>query len=267
MFIAVRIAEESILAFGVVLLLFQFAAHEFGYRIGVLRGRRSEGNPESVAVVVGGMLALLAFVLALTLSFANSRFNERRLGALEEANAIGTAWLRAKAVGGVHGEEIASLLERYTQVRIDFVNTSQDATQIDAMNRETNTLQTRIWGHLTRIVRDAPTPVAASLMASLNQTFDMSATERFAFEVRLPQQVFWLLMFMTIICMGCLGYQFGLREKPSRVMVAILMTMWTASVVDILDLGSGRLGNLRIPATVYEWTQQGFRGGIPLPPQ
>lgn len=266
MFIATRVAEESILAFAIVLFLLQFAAHEIGYRIGVLRGRHSDGNAESVRIVVGGMLALLAFVLALTLSFANGRFNERRLGAQEEANAIGTAWLRAKALGGVHGEEIATLLERYTQVRIAFIKADGDAEQIDATSRETNELQTRIWGHLTRIVQDAPTPVAASLMASLNETFDMSAAERFAFEVRLPHQIFWLLMFMTIICMGCLGYQFGLQQKPSRVMVAILISMWTAAVVDILDLGSGRLGNLRTPVTSYEWTQQSFKGGIPLPP-
>jgi hypothetical protein len=49
--------------------------------------------------VVGGMLSLLAFVLALTLSFANTRFSERVEGTLAEANAIGTAWLRAEAIG------------------------------------------------------------------------------------------------------------------------------------------------------------------------
>ncbi len=62
---------------------------------------------EGVGVLVGGLLGLLAFVLALTLSFASERFNERRSGTLAEANAIGTAWLRAKAIGQPRGDEIA----------------------------------------------------------------------------------------------------------------------------------------------------------------
>jgi len=49
---------------------------------------------EGVGVLVGSLLGLLAFVLALTLSFASERFNERRLGTLAETNAIGTAWLK-----------------------------------------------------------------------------------------------------------------------------------------------------------------------------
>jgi hypothetical protein len=63
------------------------------------------------------VLALLALMLALTLSFANTRFAERRAGTLAEANAIGTAWLRAVAVGGPHGTQIVRLLEECTRVR------------------------------------------------------------------------------------------------------------------------------------------------------
>ena len=75
---------------------------------------------EGVGVLVAGLLGLLAFVLALTLSFASDRFSERRTGALAEVNAIGTAWLRAKAIGQPRGDEIARLLEQYTALRIDF---------------------------------------------------------------------------------------------------------------------------------------------------
>lgn len=52
-----------------------------------------------MGILVGGFLALLAFVLELTLSFASERFSDRRNATLNEANAIGTAWLRARAIG------------------------------------------------------------------------------------------------------------------------------------------------------------------------
>ena len=97
-----QLATWSLLAFSLLLFLTQVAAREVGYWLGQrLQRARSRG----VGLVVGGMLGLLAFVLALTLSFGSSRFNERRQGTLAEANAIGTAWLRAEAIGHPRGAE------------------------------------------------------------------------------------------------------------------------------------------------------------------
>jgi hypothetical protein len=90
---ALAIANQGALAFAAALVLVQLAAKEAGYAFGQRAARRQENPGDGVSVVVGGMLGLLAFVLALTLSFASTRFQERRDGTLAEANAIGTAWL------------------------------------------------------------------------------------------------------------------------------------------------------------------------------
>ena len=184
------------------------------------------------------MLALLAFVLALTLSFASNSFSERRARTLAEANAIGTAWLRAQAIGGPRGSEIARLLERYTHLRIDFVEEDNDPATIDDLNRRTNALQTEIWGHATSISRERTDPVVVSLMAALNDTFDMTTAARFAYTLRLPPQLAWLLFGMALMSMAALGYQVGLRGNPSHVLAALLTLMWTAVIVDILDLAT-----------------------------
>ncbi|HKD74154.1 MAG TPA: hypothetical protein VKB76_01615 [Ktedonobacterales bacterium] len=92
------------------------------------------------------------------LSFANSRFTERVQGTLSEANAIGTAWLRADAIGHERGLEIARLLEEYTQLRRDFVSEAQDQSTIDELNRRTNALQSKIWGHVAAITSTAWRP-------------------------------------------------------------------------------------------------------------
>jgi hypothetical protein len=46
----------------------------------------------------------------------------------------------------------------------------------------------------------------------------------------------------------------------------LLTLMWTLVIVDILDLATPRVGALRTGAAVYEWTLQGFQGGVPIPP-
>ena len=140
MAILTAIAEWSLLAFGLLLLLVQLLAHEVGYRLGFSQKDRAAGRSESAAIVVGDILGLLAFVLALTLSFSSSRFNERRQGTLAEANAIGTAWLRAEAIGQPRGDEIGRLLEQYTQVRLDFVRAGDDLDRLAQLAQQTNTL-------------------------------------------------------------------------------------------------------------------------------
>ena len=260
------IAAWSLLAFGALLFALQLGAHEIGYRIGRRRATRREAPTESVGVVVGGMLGLLAFVLALTLSFANFSFSERRAGTLAEANAIGTAWLRAQAIGHQRGAEIARMLEQYTHLRIDFIRAEDDPAVVDDLNRRTSALQTEIWGHASAIVRERTDPVAVSLMAALNDTFDTTTATRFAYTLRLPTQLAWLLLGMALMSMAALGYQVGLRGTPSHALAALLTLMWTAVIVDILDLATPRIGALRTSAAVYEWTLQGFQGGVPIPP-
>ncbi|MEP9352800.1 hypothetical protein ABLE93_04275 [Xanthobacter sp. KR7-65] len=262
--VALTIAEFSMAAFGFLLFIAQLAAHRIGLWIGA-RHAACQPNPEAVGVVVGGMLGLLAFVLALTLSFANSRFTEHRQGGLEEANAIGTAWLRAKAVGGPRGEAIAQLLGEYGQLRADFVKADRDQTLIDALNQRSGVLQGQMWGHVTAIVREQPNPVTSALMTALNDTFDAGTKERFAYHITLPPQLFWLLMGLTLLSMGCLGYQFGLKHRSFPVLVLILTLMWTWVIVEILDLASARLGSIRTGSAVYDWTLQGFKGGVIVP--
>ena len=261
------IANWSVFAFALLLFVAQMLAHEAGYWFGSRRrAHGEEGQAEGVGVVVGGMLSLLAFVLALTLSFANSRFSERVEGTLAEANAIGTAWLRAEAIGHARGPEIAKLLEEYTRLRRDYVSEGQDRSSIDELNQRTNALQSKIWGHMAAIVREQPNPVSASLMAALNEAFDQATAERFAYNLRLPSPIFWLLIGMTLLGTAALGFQLGLTGKKVHILVAFLSLMWTVVIVDILDLASPRIGAFRASADVYDWTLQGFKGGLHIPP-
>lgn len=257
------IAEWSVLAFALGLLTVQLIAHEAGFRLGLRAREKNTGQGENVGVVVAGMLALLAFVLALTLSYASARFTERREGTLAEANAIGTAWLRSNAIGGPTGTETAKLLEEYARLRADFVREDREPDAIAKANNETSALQGEIWRLVTTIIRERPDAISAALMTSVNETFDASTAERFALGMRLPWQIFWLLIGVMLLGMAALGYQFGLKGRAVRFLIFLLTVVWTAIVVDILDLASPRLGSFRTDATVYDWTIQGFQSSQP----
>ncbi|MBS0249468.1 MAG: hypothetical protein JSR78_00195 [Proteobacteria bacterium] len=261
------IAAWSLLAFGLILFVSQAAAYECGYRLG--RGRRQHGaGPEAdgVGLFVGGLLGLLAFVLALTLSYGSARFGERRQGTLAEANAIGTAWLRAEAVGQSRGQAIASMLEEYAKLRKAYLEAPRNSPLLYDIDQQSSILQTKIWGQVAGLVRDRSDAVAASLMSAVNETFDMSTAERFALESRFPPQLFWLLIGMAVIAMATVGYQTGLKEYKLRALAALLAAVWTAVIVVILDMSAPRLGAIRTNAAVYDWTMQGFKAGLSVPP-
>jgi hypothetical protein len=258
MTILAEILAFSLFAFWLVFFVIQWVAQAIGAWLGRRHTARGAAPAEGVGVVVGGMLGLLAFVLALTLSFATTRFEERREGTLLEANALGTAWLRAKAIGHPRGEELAKLFEDYTKIRADFIRAPADREVVRAINDRTSELQNRIWEHVTVIVREKPDPISASLMAATNEVFDRSTAERLAFGQSMPPQMVWLLMGIAVLSIGALGYQLGMRGLSLPILSLLLIGMWTSVIVVILDLSAPRIGSLRSSAAVYYWTLEGF---------
>lgn len=115
------------------------------------------------------------------------------------------------------------------------------------------------------LLRERPDPIVASLVAAVNEVFDRATAERLAFFTTLPPALFWLLIGMTLASMGALGYQLGLRGLTVRALSLVLIAMWTLVMSVIFDLGSARLGNVRNGTAVYDWTIEGFRGGVAGP--
>ena len=80
------------------LLLFAacFGAAELGFYLGRRRSNAGEApKKEHVSAVQAAVAAILGLLLAFTVSMAVSRFEDRKHAVVDEANAIGTAYLRA----------------------------------------------------------------------------------------------------------------------------------------------------------------------------
>ena len=216
----------------------------------------------STATLTGGMLALVAFVLGLTISVAQNRYETRRQEVVEEANTIGTAWLRAKMVGGEQGDAVAALIEDYTKVRIAYTSAEEDGP-IRALVNQTSALQNQMWKLATQTARAAPNPMVTSYFASLNDMFDASLSQRYAFASRVPSTVIWMLMGGSMLSLGAMGYQFGLAGTRQNALTALLLAMWVGSMMVIIDFSRPRAGLLRVDTRPLEWTLQGFS---PTPP-
>ena len=257
-----RLAAHSIPAFVLVLFVSQIVAREFGLFLGQRRADRVS-SPESVGVIVGAMLGLLAFVLALTLSSSTTRFQERRQAILDEASAIGSAWSRAEAMGDPRGDRIGRLMADYTRVRIEFVEAPADAGRLAEIGGRSAALQAQMQGLAAEIARSRPDPLSVSLLNELDAAFGAATTVQFAFSTRMMPQLFWLLIGMTFTAVVGLGYQIGLRGQTLRGLSLLVIGMWTAVITEILDLGTARIGDIGNDTGVYQWVLDDLAGETP----
>ena len=93
---------------------------ELGFRIGRWWQARMPGEQEGPTdMLVGSLLALMAFVLAITMGMAADRFDTRRGMVLDEANAIGTSFQRADYLPGPAATEVKELLRQYLRQATD----------------------------------------------------------------------------------------------------------------------------------------------------
>ncbi len=252
------LALWNIWAFTGLMFVIGTLLYLIGYASGRRRMRNGNEPTEGAKLVSGAILALTAFVLALTLSFASNRMQERRDEGKEEANAIGTAWLQAKAIGTPQGEAIAALFEDYIVLRRDSLLLDADSPRIEETAAEVGGLQTRIWSEQTALVRARPDPATVSLMNAVNHAFDMTTAQRLAVNNQIPGQLTWLLLGLVFAGIFVVGFQLGFVGRPHIVLSVTLIALWIYVVVLILDFGNSRVGQFRTSTAAYDMTIAGF---------
>ena len=106
--------DLSVLLIFAIFAVVSFLAYEIGFQVGHWYQARTPGVQEGpTGVLVGSILALLAFLLAITMGMASDRFDTRRGLVLEEANTIQTTYLRAGYLPDPASSEIRNLLREY----------------------------------------------------------------------------------------------------------------------------------------------------------
>ena len=145
--------------------LVTLVCYEVGFRVGRWWQDRMPGEQEGPAdVLVGALLALMAFLLAVTMSMASERFDARRGLVLEEANAITAAYLQADYMPEADTAELKQLLREYLPLRI---NTSPSALQVRANVQRSLELQGEMWAIEARVARSA---YLSDLMSALGDS-------------------------------------------------------------------------------------------------
>jgi hypothetical protein len=220
---------------------------EVGYRLGVRRRAVSgEGAPSDLGTTLGGLLGLLGLLLAFTFGMAGERYDRRKTLVVEEANAIGTAWLRTDLVPEPMRGQARDILREYTQVRLDAANYGNRPVVAGAMARSER-LHEALWTATVAAAAAAPSPNTALFVASVNEVIDMHG-RRIAAAVRnpIPPIIFATLYLVALLVLATLGYSRGLSGDRSAATTATLSVVLAVVLALILDLDRPGEGYLRV---------------------
>jgi len=147
---------------------------------------------EDFAVVQGATLTLLGLIIGFSFSMAIARYDQRKNYEEEEANAIGTEFLRADLLPGNDGARVHDLLRKYLDQRIAFYEI-RDTSQLAQINRDTAQLQSELWSVVRADVAGQPTPALALVASGMNDVLNSQGYTQAAWWNRIPLAA-WILM-------------------------------------------------------------------------
>lgn len=235
--------DISLLLVVPALVLVTLAFYELGYRIGGWRERRATGEISGpTGMIVGSILALMAFLLAIAMGMAADRFDTRRGLVLEEANAIGTTLLRAGYLPEPASAQVEALLREYVPLRI-----VDDEDELQAQITRSVEIHDEMWTIAEQLARESgERPVVAIFIESLNETIDLHESRITAgVYARVPPTVIWLLVVGVVFSVGMVGYNAGLTGRRSMVSAVVLAVALSAVVALVVDLDRPSEGIIR----------------------
>jgi len=230
-------------------------ASEVGYRLGRWwQDHTPEEKEGPTPMIVGSLLGLMGFLLAITMGMASNRFDARRSLVLAEANAVGTTYLRAGYLPEPASGEIRALLREYLPLRI----VTDDLADIQRRTARSLELQTELWSITEELARATPeSDVLGLFIESLNELIDLHE-ERITAGIyaRVPATVLLLLLFGSMLTLAMVGYNAGLTRRRSPLTAVILIVVLASVITLVFDLDRPRNGFLKVSQEPLSQLQQ-----------
>ena len=219
------------------------AVIEIGFRLGRRRGeRRDNAAITHVGELQTALLGLLALLLGFTFAMSVSRFDNRKALVVEEANAIGTTFLRSQFLHEPHRQAVARLIRDYVAARLVSWNDPDERARIAAHDTASR-IQQDLWTHIGEgAAQQAASVPVGLLIHSLNQTIDLREESRAAVDNHVPEPVLFLLIFVTAVSLAFVAYRSGLtgqRRFVLNAMFALLIVLVLAVILDLDRPGRG----------------------------
>jgi hypothetical protein len=229
------------------------AAHEIGFWLGSMTRSKDEPFDRQVGLVRTSTAALVAFLIGFAFSGAASRFIDRADLIVKEANALGTAYLRADAIAEPQRGELKAAIKEYTADRVALLS-RQGRDQIEALLAKVSGLHERMWKSAMNATQDNA-PLMAVVLPPINEIIDLHSVHLAMARRHLPIPIMAMLLGTAAIGIGMIGFGNGRIGRRFSLLdavygIALAAALWMTIDLDYPGMGLIRVSNLPVVETL-----------------
>lgn len=228
-----------------VVFAFSLAILELSVQVGTFLRKRSRplrgDQTADLSLVTNASLTLLALIIGFSFSMAVNRYDQRKNDEEEEANAIGTEYLRLDLLPAADAATVRERLSRYLDQRLLFY-TLRDQRQLEQVDAETVRLQAEMWSIVRRDASAQPSPLTSLVVSGMNDVLNRQGYTQAAWWNRIPDGAWLLMLFLGTCCSLLAGYG-SLRRG---VLLTVLPFLISIAFFLISDIDSPRWGVIRV---------------------
>jgi hypothetical protein len=240
-----KVSLATLLNYPLIVFVITFAVLWAAALIGDKAGqkrRMNEDQQSDFSIVTAATLTLLGLIIGFSFSMATGRYDQRKNYEEEEANAIGTEFVRVDMLSEAERAQVKSLLRQYTDLRIQLY-TSSYADDITPIQQKTAQLQDQMWTAVAKVVSGQQTPVMSQVMTGMNDVLNSQGYAQAARWNRIPIGAWYLMFGTAVLCNLLLG--FGLKTFNPKVLLILPLVVALAFFL-IADIDSPRGGVIRV---------------------
>lgn len=228
----------------VVSSLLLWLAMRLGVWIRTTTWRLPEEEREDFKVIQGACFTLLGLIIGFSFSMAIGRYDHRRGMEEEEANAIGTEYVRTDLLPSTDGLKVRGLLKNYLDQRILFysANAWDGLSEIEAV---TSKLQAELWAAVSTSAAEHINPMTAMTVTGMNDVLNSQGYALAAWRNRIPVAAWILMEILGICCMVSIGYS-AHSAKLKEFRFVLLPLLIAISFFLIADIDSPNGGVIRV---------------------
>lgn len=224
--------NELLVAVGLIVGV--IGAHEIGFWLGSFTHSTDEPFDRQIALVRTSTAALVAFLVGFAFSGAASRFTNRQDLIVKEANALGTAYLRADAIAEPQRGELKAALKQYSADRVTLLS-REGRGQIEPLLAKVSGLHERMWRSAITATQDNA-PLMAVVLPSINEVIDLHSMHLAMARRHLPTPIMAVLLGTAAISLGIIGFGNGRTGRRFSLLDAVYGVVLAAALWMTIDM-------------------------------
>ena len=257
---------QSSLLICAILFMCMLIAIEVGYRLGFRIRKRADASYKShIDALQSSLLSILALLIAFTFSIALQRFDSRSDAVVDEANAIGTAYLRAELLPDAKRDDVRQSLREYLDLRVQSSQTTLDhsAERERLISKANQTLDT-LWHYAIEAAEIDANPVTSGLfIQSLNEVIDSFGRRIATIDRHVPEAVLLLLCVVLISTGGIMGFNVGITGRRPSLVGYVMVGLIILLIFIIIDLDHPRRGTIKVSQKSLIDLQKSITASVP----